>query len=252
MDAHSGLSGGADHFSAQRVAADGLDMPYGSGDAHGCSPFDELPMMDGPLQDIFGCASDAFGDGKHSKAPAHQPTAVQAHPRARPINLGMLGAQLRGAVSIQDRRSGLTKHRGCFVGSEAAAWLQSWLRQAGYPDSERDAVTLGNQLMDTGLFEHVTKDHIFKNRDLYYRFVLSPDDPDADAIRSAPVSPADDASPIAHDASMELDDEREGGEADPYASADCVRFSLDGTSDDGSGMFDAARPLLHGACVRYR
>lgn len=200
------------------------DTAYGADAGYGGSPFDALPMMDAPLKDIFRAAP--FSDGNR-----------HAQPRARSINLGMLGAQLRGAVSIQDRRSGLTKHRDCFVGSEAALWLQSWLRQAGYPDSERDAVTLGNQLMDTGLFEHVTKDHIFKNRDLYYRFVLSPDDPDADAIRSAPVSPADDASPI-QEAQMELDDERDGGAADPYASAES--FSLDGTFDDPAGMFDAA------------
>eukprot|EP01043_Picozoa_sp_COSAG02_P091012 COSAG02_NODE_27792_length_602_cov_1.226640_1_plen_142_part_10 len=142
MDGGSGLAveHGADQPFLQeghQGAASGADAGYGG------SPFDVLPMMDEPLKDIFGAAP--FGDGNR-----------HAQPRARSINLGMLGAQLRGAVSIQDRRSGLTKHRNCFVGSEAAVWLQSWLRQAGYPDSERDAVTFGNQLMDTGLFEHVT------------------------------------------------------------------------------------------------
>ena len=222
---------GAEQLFIQGEPPERYDTAY-SDAMYGGPAFDELPMMDAPLKDMFGAAS--FADSGRSAPAAH------AYPRARSINLGLLGAQLRGAVSVQDRRSGLTKHRDCFVGSEAVVWLQSWLRQAGYPDSERDAVTLGNQLMDTGLFEHVTKDHIFKNRDLYYRFVLSPDDPDADDIRSAPVSPADDASPIAQEARMELDDEPEDGAAEPYANVESVRFSLDGTFDDPAGMFDAA------------
>jgi hypothetical protein len=182
------------------------------------------------------CVSAKYSQGRFSanSAPPLAVATAQAQPRARSINLGTLGMQLRGAVSVQDRRSGLTKHRDCFVGCEAVVWLQGWLRQGGYADTERDAVTLGNQLMDTGLFEHVTKDHIFKNRDLYYRFVLSVDDPDSDTIRSAPVSPADDALPIARDARME------DGAGAPYASAETVHFSLDGGFQDDAGMFDAA------------
>ena len=124
----------------------------------------------------------------------------------------------------------------------SATWLRGWLHDGGYAHSERDAVTLGNQLMDTGLFEHVSKDHIFKDRELYYKFV---DDPDADDSRSAPVSPADDASPMRRVAGMDVDemmDHGDGSAAAPFGAdeQEAARFSLDGAFQDDAGMFDAA------------
>ena len=194
-------------------------------------------------------------DGRSSVSSAVPLTVMTAKKQpaaARPIDMARLGVELRGAVSVQDRRSGLTKYRACFVGSEAAAWLREWLRHAGFTHSAADAVTLGNQLMDTGLFVHVTKDHIFKDRDLYYRFM---DDPDSDAIRSAPVSPADscDASPprapaaeAAEAAAAEAAaagapvDAADAGVDDDTYTEDSLRFSLDGAFQDDAGMFDAA------------
>ena len=79
-----------------------------------------------------------------------------------------LVAAWRANVPIQDRRYRLTTYRRCFVGEEAVAWLVS----EGLADDVDAAVTLGNRLLDQGLFHHVVRDHRFKNAHLFYRWAV--------------------------------------------------------------------------------
>eukprot|EP01051_Picozoa_sp_SAG22_P003575 SAG22_NODE_176_length_16162_cov_30.625910_8_plen_2203_part_00 len=86
------------------------------------------------------------------------------------IELDSLVREFSAGVELKDRRKMLTVHKSCFVGTEATKWLQTWLQGHGYVSSQKDALMLGNRLMDTGLFEEVNKDHIFKDKFLFYRF----------------------------------------------------------------------------------
>lgn len=57
----------------------------------------------------------------------------------------------------------------CILGSEAIDWLV----QHGVPGKtidRTDAVILGQQLFDIGLFRHVTHSHGFKDAHLFYKY----------------------------------------------------------------------------------
>mmetsp|Transcript_2881 Transcript_2881/g.6010 ORF Transcript_2881/g.6010 Transcript_2881/m.6010 type:complete len:271 (-) Transcript_2881:244-1056(-) len=54
----------------------------------------------------------------------------------------------------------------CFVGEEAVQWLVS----SGTTNSVAGALALGNQLLAAGVIHHVTNEHAFQNKYLFYRF----------------------------------------------------------------------------------
>lgn len=58
-------------------------------------------------------------------------------------------------------------YKQCFVGEEAVKWMVD----NGVAEGVPEAVQLGNQLMRQGLLQHVTAEHAFENKFLYYRFV---------------------------------------------------------------------------------
>lgn len=45
-----------------------------------------------------------------------------------------------------------------------------WLIAAKHAKDEKQALVLGNRILDLGLIEHVTRDHAFKNDHLFYHF----------------------------------------------------------------------------------
>ena len=70
-------------------------------------------------------------------------------------------------VKLEDRRYYLKTYKNSFVGTAAV----SFLVDSGYAASREDAVRLGQILAsEYHLFEHVTRDHPFKDEDLFYRF----------------------------------------------------------------------------------
>eukprot|EP00002_Diphylleia_rotans_P006755 TRINITY_DN1613_c0_g1_i2.p1 TRINITY_DN1613_c0_g1~~TRINITY_DN1613_c0_g1_i2.p1 ORF type:complete len:671 (-),score=134.95 TRINITY_DN1613_c0_g1_i2:2168-4180(-) len=71
-------------------------------------------------------------------------------------------------LDIQDRKYHFRTYKKCFIGSEAARWMVV----EGVAPSLEDAVVLGNILLNAGVFFHVTRDHPFKNEELYYRFAI--------------------------------------------------------------------------------
>mmetsp|Transcript_12443 Transcript_12443/g.31899 ORF Transcript_12443/g.31899 Transcript_12443/m.31899 type:complete len:717 (-) Transcript_12443:252-2402(-) len=78
--------------------------------------------------------------------------------------------ELAHAMSIQldirDRTYLLSTYRNCFIGEEAVKWLIA----AKHAKDEKQALVLGNRILDLGLIEHVTRDHAFKNDHLFYHF----------------------------------------------------------------------------------
>ena len=73
----------------------------------------------------------------------------------------------RQGVSIEDRKYHFKTYKQCFVGKEAVDYLV----QSGAAANRQDAVELGRALQATYLFEHVTRDHLFADDYLFFRFL---------------------------------------------------------------------------------
>lgn len=81
-----------------------------------------------------------------------------------------LADQFRAGVVIKDRMYHLKKYKQCFIGKEAVDFL---LRE-GVASTREEAVELGQSIMtELSIFEHVARDHEFKDDYLFYRFVES-------------------------------------------------------------------------------
>lgn len=79
-----------------------------------------------------------------------------------------LAEAFRQGVEIKDRKYRLTTYKQCFVGKEAVDFLIA----SGAAETREDAVQLGNALsQEYHLFEHVVRDHDFKDEELFYRFL---------------------------------------------------------------------------------
>lgn len=82
--------------------------------------------------------------------------------------LNDLAESFRKGVEIKDRKYRLSTYKQCFVGSEAVDFLVA----SGAAETREDAVQLGKALaQEYHLFEHVTRDHEFKDEQLFYRFI---------------------------------------------------------------------------------
>lgn len=67
---------------------------------------------------------------------------------------------------IKDRRYHLRVYQDCFVGYE----MVDWLLKKGEVESEQEAVSMMQKLLENGVIHHVCDDHSFKNEKLFYRF----------------------------------------------------------------------------------
>lgn len=84
------------------------------------------------------------------------------------LSLDKMAQIFRRGVGVKDRRYHLRVYRDCFVGSEAVDFLVG----STLADSRMEAVDIGRTLArEFNLFEHVTRDHEFKDQYLFYRMV---------------------------------------------------------------------------------
>ena len=82
-------------------------------------------------------------------------------------------AQLLALATRMSAEIGLGDHKypvfrtytNCFVGRRAVAWM---LRKR-LVNSEKAALVVGNLMLQCGLIHHVTLQHAFENKRLYYR-----------------------------------------------------------------------------------
>jgi hypothetical protein len=82
-------------------------------------------------------------------------------------DLDEIAGQFKENVKLEDRTYRLKKYKQVFVGSEAVDYLVN----SGAVTSREDAVELGKALQELHIFEHVLRDHPFKDEALFYRFV---------------------------------------------------------------------------------
>ena len=71
------------------------------------------------------------------------------------------------ALEIRERRHLFNRYPRCFLGREAVDWLQ---RHEGI--SRREAVEVGNLMLERGLLHHVLDEHGFEDAGLFYRFYV--------------------------------------------------------------------------------
>ena len=83
-------------------------------------------------------------------------------------SLEYIAKEFETHVFVDDRRYHLKTYRDCFIGHEAV----SFLLRANFAPSRPEAVVLGRRLAkELDLFEHVTRQHEFKDDFLFYRFI---------------------------------------------------------------------------------
>lgn len=106
-----------------------------------------------------------------SSAPQSAPQSASASSKSKTglnrISLRQLCLEMRSenGVEIKTRRQKLKLFQRCFVGNEAVDWIVNKTKL-----SREDAVSLGQKMIDKGLFHHVLDEHKFKDEELLYRF----------------------------------------------------------------------------------
>lgn len=88
--------------------------------------------------------------------------------RRADLDLSRLAQQIQSdrGVTMQDRRWHLRLHYNCFIGSEMTTWL---MENFGDVETRDEAVELGNELMQRGLFVHVEKRHVYRDGNFFYQ-----------------------------------------------------------------------------------
>eukprot|EP00984_Skeletonema_dohrnii_P009078 scaffold3423_cov70-Skeletonema_dohrnii-CCMP3373.AAC.2 len=82
--------------------------------------------------------------------------------------LDQIAARFKAGVTVKDRTYRLSKYPSCFVGKEAVDFMIN----DGLTTTRDEAVQLGQIIMaELGIFEHVTRDHVFADEYLFYHFV---------------------------------------------------------------------------------
>ena len=74
--------------------------------------------------------------------------------------------QTEKGVRMLDRRWHLRLHYNCFIGFELTTWLLQNFRDI---DTRDEAVELGNELMQSGMFQHVEQRHNFRDGNYFYQ-----------------------------------------------------------------------------------
>lgn len=84
------------------------------------------------------------------------------------LNLASLAQTIQSDKGIRmvDRRWHWRLHYSCFIGSEMTTWLLQNLRDI---ETREEAVELGNELMQNGLFHHVEQRHNFRDGNYFYQ-----------------------------------------------------------------------------------
>ena len=86
------------------------------------------------------------------------------------LNIDSLAKAIQGdrGCKLKDRRWHFRLHYNCFIGFEFTTWLLNNFRGI---ESREEAVELGNELMQEGLFVHVEQRHEFRDGNYFYSLV---------------------------------------------------------------------------------
>ena len=111
---------------------------------------------------------------------------VSEHVPLTEADISDLVARIQGVdgVEIKDRKYGISTFKRCFIGSEAVDWI------VNHQDAAREeAVAMGKELVRRGIVRHVTDDHDFEDRYLFYCFPNQPSTPPGGQAMAPAVPP---------------------------------------------------------------
>ena len=113
----------------------------------------------GPDHALFTDAENEFPSSIFSDADKYQKSN---------IDLKKLGEDLQGEKGIHmlDRRWHWKLYYNCFLGFDLTSWLLSNFKDI---ETRDEAVELGNELMNKGLFQHVQKRHQFRDGNFFFQ-----------------------------------------------------------------------------------
>lgn len=74
--------------------------------------------------------------------------------------------KMKEDLKLKDRIHGLQVYKNCFSGREAVRWMLG----KGHASSVNEATQLGNEMMNSGVFEHISNSHLFEDSSVLYRF----------------------------------------------------------------------------------
>ncbi|KAL8912496.1 MAG: hypothetical protein Q9171_002509 [Xanthocarpia ochracea] len=130
------------------------------------NPLDIIYQTKNP-SDIVATEKDNMGDEVSSGKPVQLLPESELFQRSN-LNLPLLAQIIQGekGVRMMDRRWHLILHYNCFIGFELTSWLLQNFRGV---ESREEAVELGNDLMQNGLFVHVKGRHTFRDGNYFYQ-----------------------------------------------------------------------------------
>jgi len=82
-------------------------------------------------------------------------------------DLEEIAKKLHTGLDIKDRRYHMKIYKSCFLGSHCVAYML----EHQIAKSEKEAIDIGNKLVDAKIISHVTKDHKFCNKNYFYKFI---------------------------------------------------------------------------------
>ena len=94
--------------------------------------------------------------------------------KANNVLLKAQAKRLECNLDIQDRKYHAKTYATCFIGSDAVKLIID----LGFANSESSAVEFGNKLIQANIIQHVKREHNFKNKNLFYQFIMDLSDAD--------------------------------------------------------------------------
>jgi pyruvate/2-oxoglutarate dehydrogenase complex dihydrolipoamide dehydrogenase (E3) component len=160
-------------------------------------------------------------------------------------DLEELATRVKGVFDIRDRKYGFPSktYKACFVGNEAVKKLVN----EDIAKDQKDAVRIGNMMLNAGVFHHVQHAHPFENKNLFYRFAS---DEDHGTVARKPdgstVSWADFIAPLASAKDQTLTLQPAIPERDPdlatFAQVDLEACGISPLDAHNTGLLDNVHP----------
>lgn len=88
--------------------------------------------------------------------------------KANTVLLKAQAKRLECNLDIKDRKYHTKTYASCFVGTEAVKLII----ELGFAKCQSSAVEFGNKLIQANIIQHVKREHNFKNKNLFYEFIM--------------------------------------------------------------------------------
>ena len=130
------------------------------------NPLDILYQTRDPSA-IIAAELENVAEGESNGRPVQLLPESDLYQRTK-LNIASLAETIQSdkGVRMLDRRWHLRLHYNCFIGFEFTTWLLQNFRDV---DTREEAEELGNELMKSGMFQHVEQRHNFRDGNYFYQ-----------------------------------------------------------------------------------